>query len=48
MGVSGQDVENIICGLRRLSDDEARALADIFGSDEGFWSNLQMLQDRRE
>ncbi|WP_312181585.1 HigA family addiction module antitoxin [Pantoea sp. CTOTU46764] len=46
MGISRQDVENIICGIRRLSDDEARALADIFGTDEDFLRNLQMLQDR--
>jgi len=48
VGISRQDVENIICGMRRLSDDEVRALADIFGTDEDFWSNLQMLQDRKE
>ena len=33
MGISRQDVENIICGMRRLSNDEARVLADIFGTD---------------
>ena len=48
MEISRQDVENIICGMRRLSDDEARDLADIFGTDEDFWSNLQILQDRKE
>lgn len=48
MGISRQDVENIICGIHCLSDDEARVLADIFGNDEDFWSNLQMLQDRKE
>lgn len=48
MGVSRQDVGDIICGIRRLSDDEARVLADIYGTDEDFWSNLQMLQDRPE
>lgn len=45
MGISRQDVEDIICGMRRLSDDEARALAEIFGTDEDFWCNLQTLQD---
>ncbi|WP_312178178.1 HigA family addiction module antitoxin [Pseudescherichia sp.] len=44
MGISRQDVEDFICGMRRLSDDEARVLADIFGTDEDFWSNLQELQ----
>ncbi|HBS2769836.1 TPA: HigA family addiction module antidote protein [Klebsiella quasipneumoniae subsp. similipneumoniae] len=47
-GISRQDVEDIICGMRRLSDDEARVLAGIFGTDEDFWSNLQILQDRKE
>ncbi|EHG7581291.1 HigA family addiction module antitoxin [Citrobacter sedlakii] len=46
MGISRQDVENIICGMRRLRDDEARVLADIFGTDEDFWSNLQEMQVR--
>ncbi|WP_233600699.1 helix-turn-helix transcriptional regulator [Pantoea agglomerans] len=45
MGVSPQDVEGIISGMRRLTDDEARFLADIFGTDEEFWCNLQTLQD---
>ncbi|OYQ93791.1 addiction module antidote protein, HigA family [Citrobacter freundii] len=45
MGISRQDVENIICGMRRLSDDEARVLAKIFGTDDDFWSNLGALQD---
>lgn len=48
MGISRQDAEDFICGMRRLSDDEARVLADIFGADEDFWSNLQKLQDRLE
>lgn len=48
MGISRQDVEDIICGMRRLSDDEARALAEIFGTDENFWSNLETLQDFQE
>ena len=48
IGVCKQDIEDIICGLRCLTDDEARVLADIFGTDEDFWSNLQMLQDRKE
>ncbi|EFF13858.1 HigA family addiction module antitoxin [Escherichia coli] len=48
MGISRQDVKDIICGMRRLSDDEARVLAGIFDTDEYFWSNLQMLQDRKE
>ncbi|OUY61474.1 addiction module antidote protein, HigA family, partial [Klebsiella pneumoniae] len=45
MGISRQDVKDIICGMRRLSGDEARVLADIFGTDEDFWNNLQILQD---
>jgi len=48
MGISRQDVEDIICGMRRLRDDEARVLADIFGTDEDFWSNLQELQDNQK
>ncbi|EOV0675232.1 HigA family addiction module antitoxin [Cronobacter dublinensis] len=48
IGVCKQDIEDIICGLRRLTDDEARVLADIFGTDEDFWSNLQKLQDRKK
>jgi addiction module HigA family antidote len=48
MGVSPQDVEDIICGIRRLRDDEARVLADTFWTDEDFWWNLQMLQDSPE
>ncbi|WP_238485756.1 HigA family addiction module antitoxin [Rahnella perminowiae] len=46
MDVSLQDVEDIISGMRRLRDDEARVLADIFGTDEDFWSNLQEMQVR--
>ena len=41
-------IEDIIYGMRRLKDDEARVLDDIFGTDEDFWSNLQMLQGRKE
>lgn len=48
MGISRQDVEDIICGMRPLSNDEARVFADIFGADEDFWSNLLMLQDCQE
>ncbi|AVY98174.1 addiction module antidote protein, HigA family [Lelliottia sp. WB101] len=48
MGICKQYIDDIICGLRRLTDDEARVLAVIFGTDEDFWSNLQMLQDRKE
>ncbi|POY57494.1 transcriptional regulator [Pectobacterium versatile] len=48
MGICKQDIEDIICGLRRLTDDEAHVLADIFGTDEDFWSNLQEQQDSRE
>lgn len=45
MRVSLQDVGDIICGLRRLTDDEARILAVIFDTDDNFWSNLVALQD---
>ncbi|EFE3267182.1 TPA: HigA family addiction module antitoxin [Escherichia coli] len=48
MGICKQYIDDIIYGLRRLTDDEARVLAVIFGTDEDFWSNLQMLQDRPE
>lgn len=48
MGICKQDIKDIICGLRRLTDDDARVLADIFGTDEDFWSNLQEQQDSRE
>lgn len=43
MGVSCQVIEDIICGRRRLTAAEASGLAEIFGTDEDFWSNLQML-----
>lgn len=36
MGVSPQDVEGVISGMRRLRDDEARVLVKIFGTDEDF------------
>jgi len=42
----GKDIEDINCGLRRLTDDETHVFADIFGADEDFWCNLQVLQDR--
>ncbi|EQB2468868.1 HigA family addiction module antitoxin [Klebsiella quasipneumoniae] len=45
MGVSLQDVGDIIYGLRRLTDDEARVLAVIFDTDDNFWSNLGALQN---
>lgn len=45
MGVSLQDVGDIIYGLRRLTDDEARVLAVIFDTDDNFWSNLGTLQN---
>ncbi|PZD58028.1 addiction module antidote protein, HigA family [Pantoea ananatis] len=48
MGVSPQDVEGIISGMRRLRDDESRVLVKIFGTHEGFKSNLQELQDPNE
>lgn len=48
MGICRQDIEDIIYGMRRLRDDEARVLAEIFGTDEDFWCNLQVLQDRPE
>lgn len=48
MGICKQDIEDIICGMRRLRDNEARVLADIFGTDEDFWSNLEALQDFQE
>ncbi|WP_051926528.1 hypothetical protein [Pantoea sp. 9140] len=48
MDVSLQDVEDIISGMRRLRDDEARVLVKIFGAHEGFKSNLQELQDPNE
>nr|WP_277985200.1 HigA family addiction module antitoxin [Cronobacter sakazakii] len=48
MGISREDIEDIICGMRRLRDNEARVLADIFGTDEDFWSNLQKLPDQQK
>ena len=48
MGSCKQYIDDILCGLRRLTDDEARVLAAIFGTDEDFWSNLQKLQDRKK
>ncbi|EMM7988397.1 TPA: HigA family addiction module antitoxin [Morganella morganii] len=48
MGICKQYIDDIICGLRRLTDDETRVLAAVFGTDENFWSNLQKLQDRKE
>lgn len=48
MGICKQDIDDIICGLRRLRDNEARVLADIFGTDEDCWSNLEALQDCQE
>ena len=48
MGICKQYIEDIICSLRRLTDDETRVLAAVFGTDEDFWSNLQKLQDRKE
>lgn len=48
MGVSRQDVGDIICGQRCLNAYEERLLARMFGTDEDFWSNLQELQDRKE
>ena len=48
MGICKQYIDDIICGLRRLTDDEARVLAAVFGTDKDFWSNLQMLQDCQE
>ena len=48
MGICKQDVDDIICGLRRVTDDEARVLATIFGTDVDFWSNLQEMQYNQE
>ncbi|MDF1894346.1 HigA family addiction module antitoxin [Rahnella contaminans] len=48
MGICKQDIEDIICGRRRLMTDEGRILAEMFGTAEGFWINLQALQDRKE
>ncbi|WP_323666610.1 HigA family addiction module antitoxin [Pectobacterium punjabense] len=48
MGVSLQDVGDIICGRRRLNTNEGRLLAGMFGTDEDFWSNLQKSRDLHE
>lgn len=48
MGSCKQYIDDILCGLRRFTDDEARVLAAIFDTDEDFWSNLQKLQDRKK
>lgn len=48
MGVSLQDVGDIICGRRRLNANEGRLLAGMFGTDEDFWSNLQKSRDLHE
>lgn len=48
MGICKQDIEDIICGRRRLMTDEGRILAEMFGTAEDFWINLQALQDRKE
>lgn len=46
MGICRQDIEDIIYGMRRLRDDKARVLAEIFETDEDFWCNLQTLRER--
>lgn len=48
MGVSLQDVGDIVCGRRRLNANEGRLLAGMFGTDEDFWSNLQKSRDLHE
>lgn len=48
MGVSLQDVGDIICGRRRLHANEERLLAGMFGTDDDFWSNLQKSRDLHE
>ncbi|EMW3787002.1 HigA family addiction module antidote protein [Salmonella enterica] len=48
MGICKQYIDDIICGLRRLTDDEARVLATIFRTDEDFWSNLDALRYCKE
>ncbi|CAH3774329.1 TPA: HigA family addiction module antidote protein [Klebsiella pneumoniae] len=48
MGVSLQDVGDIICGRRRLHVNEERLLAGMFGTDDDFWSNLQKSRDLHE
>ena len=48
MGVSLQDVGDIICGRRRLHVNEERLLAGMFGTDDDFWCNLQKSRDLHE
>jgi addiction module HigA family antidote len=48
MGVSLQDVGDIICGQRRLNANEECLLAGMFGTDEDFWCNLRTLQDQQK
>ncbi|MBE1231085.1 HigA family addiction module antidote protein [Salmonella enterica subsp. enterica serovar Dublin] len=48
MGICKRYIDDIICGLRRLTDDEARVLATIFRTDEDFWSNLDALRYCKE
>lgn len=48
MGICKRYIDDIICALRRLTDDEARVLAAVFGTDGDFWSNLQEMQVHRE
>ena len=48
MGSCKQYIDDILCGLRCLTNDDARILAAIFGTDEDFWSNLQEMQVHRE
>lgn len=48
MGSCKQYIDDILCGLRRLTNDDARILAAIFGTDEDIWSNLQEMQVYRE
>lgn len=48
MGSYKQYIDDILCGLRRLTNDDARIHAAIFGTDEDFWSNLKEMQVHRE
>lgn len=48
MGLSLQDIEDLISGQRRLKSHEESLLTGMFGTDEDFWNNLQMLQERQE
>ncbi|ATU19228.1 HigA family addiction module antitoxin [Klebsiella pneumoniae] len=48
MGSCKQYIDDILCGLRRLTNDDTRILAAVFGTDEDFWSNLQKLQDQQK